>query len=388
MNAKITFPELVQLVTDATSTTPRMSELFLKELFATISQALIDGQNVTIKNLGSFQVVSTASRGSDTTISKVQFTPDKSLAETLNQPFAAFEPMVLSDQMTDEMLQSVDGEITPTKNSEQSENAEPSTEPLGIMAPVTPPPLVDQEPEPQPEPEPEPQPEPEPEPQPEPEPEQLPEPEPVPLPEPEPEPQPEPEANRQSDEGNTADDTPTYNVQHYLKAEHESEKRKIAHSSFLKGMVTGVLATLALGAIVWGAWNGGRNSVLQATQPAQQADTLAETTPQAQQHPAAKPAATPTADATAHPSASTADVVTDTCTTTMYLSKMSIKHYGKPDFWVYIYEENRAKISDPNNVPPGTVVVIPPASKYGIDAHDKASVDRARRHTYDLFSGR
>ncbi|MBR1725546.1 MAG: HU family DNA-binding protein [Muribaculaceae bacterium] len=370
MNAKITFPELVQLVTDATSTTPRMSELFLKELFATISQALIDGQNVTIKNLGSFQVVSTASRGSDTTISKVQFTPDKSLAETLNQPFAAFEPMMLSDQMTDEMLQSVDGEITPTENSEQSENAEPSTEPLGIMAPVTPPPFVEQEPEPQPEPEPEPQPEPEPEPQPEPEPEPL------------------PEANRQSDEGNTADDTPTYNVQHYLKAEHETEKRKIAHSSFLKGIVTGVLATLALGAIVWGAWNGGRNSVLQAAQPAQQADTLADTPTQTQQHPVAKPAATPTADATAHPSASTADVVTDTFTTTMYLSKMSTKHYGKPDFWVYIYEENRAKISDPNNVPPGTVVVIPPAAKYGIDAHDKASVDRARRHTYDLFSGR
>ena len=208
------------------------------------------------------------------------------------------------------------------------------------------------------------------------------------VPQPEPEPELEPEAKPLSDEGNTAHETPTYNVQHYLKAEYEQEKRKIAHSSFLKGLVTGVLATLALGAIVWGAWNGGRNSVLQATQPAQQADTLTEATTQARQQPTAKPADTPTADATARPTASTADVVTDTCTATMYLSKMSTKHYGKPDFWIYIYEENQDKIADPNNVTPGTVVVVPPASKYGIDPNDKSSVDRARRRTYELLSSK
>ena len=50
MNNKVTFPELVRLVAEATSTTGRMSELFLKELFATVSQALIDGQNVAIRD--------------------------------------------------------------------------------------------------------------------------------------------------------------------------------------------------------------------------------------------------------------------------------------------------------------------------------------------------
>ena len=70
----------------------------------------------------------------------------------------------------------------------------------------------------------------------------------------------------------------------------------------------------------------------------------------------------------------------------MYLSKMSTKHYGKPDFWIYIYEENRDKIADPNNAKPGTVVVIPPAAKYGIDPNNKASIDQARKHTYELLS--
>lgn len=391
MNAKITFPELVQLVADATSTSQRMSELFLKELFATISQALIDGQSVTIKNLGTFSFEKTASRKyydintgeleEKQSTQKLVFTPDKALAEALNQPFAAFEPVVLSDDMTDEMLQSVDGELAPTEDAEatvssdDSDDLEPHTEPLGVMAPATPPPFLEQELEQEPEPEPEPEPEQEPD---------L-------VPQPEPEPELEPEAKPLSDEGNTAHEaptTPTYNVQHYLKAEYEQEKRKIAHSSFLKGLVTGVLATLALGAIVWGAWNGGRNSVLQATQPAQQADTLTEATTQTRQQPTDKPADTPTADATARPTASTADVVTDTCTATMYLSKMSTKHYGKPDFWIYIYEENQDKIADPNNVTPGTVVVVPPASKYGIDPNDKSSVDRARRRTYDLLSSK
>lgn len=49
MNAKITFPDLVDLVAESTRSNRRVSELFLKELFATISQALIDGDNVTVK---------------------------------------------------------------------------------------------------------------------------------------------------------------------------------------------------------------------------------------------------------------------------------------------------------------------------------------------------
>ena len=56
MNAKITFPELVDMVAEATSSNRRVSELFLKELFATISQALIEGENVTVKGLGTFRL--------------------------------------------------------------------------------------------------------------------------------------------------------------------------------------------------------------------------------------------------------------------------------------------------------------------------------------------
>ena len=53
---------------------------------------------------------------------------------------------------------------------------------------------------------------------------------------------------------------------------------------------------------------------------------------------------------------------------------MSRKYYGDYRFWVYIYLENSDIISDPNRIKPGTVVVIPPAEKYGIDPTDHESV--------------
>lgn len=71
------------------------------------------------------------------------------------------------------------------------------------------------------------------------------------------------------------------------------------------------------------------------------------------------------------------EVVTDVVRQGTFLTTMSLKHYGHKAFWVYIYEENKAQIPNPNNVAAGTVVVIPPAHKYGINANDTLSVAKA-----------
>lgn len=62
MNTKITFVELVDLIAEATSTSKRMCELFLREFFNTVSQALIDGEDVKIKGIGTFKVAQVNSR--------------------------------------------------------------------------------------------------------------------------------------------------------------------------------------------------------------------------------------------------------------------------------------------------------------------------------------
>lgn len=80
------------------------------------------------------------------------------------------------------------------------------------------------------------------------------------------------------------------------------------------------------------------------------------------------------------------EIVTDTVQGTNYLSRIARRHYGKDIFWVYIYEENKDKIQDPNNICPGTVVVIPPADKYGIDPKSKASIQNAERLSGKILS--
>ena len=50
------------------------------------------------------------------------------------------------------------------------------------------------------------------------------------------------------------------------------------------------------------------------------------------------------------------------------LSRLALKKYGHKAFWVYIYEENRAQLKNPDNIP---------ASKYQINASDTNSVNKA-----------
>ena len=75
-------------------------------------------------------------------------------------------------------------------------------------------------------------------------------------------------------------------------------------------------------------------------------------------------------------------VIYDTVTST--LAQLSRKHFGSYEFWVYIYEENRDVISDPDRVEPNTRVRIPDAKKYGIDAKDKSSIKKALEKSQEI----
>ena len=77
---------------------------------------------------------------------------------------------------------------------------------------------------------------------------------------------------------------------------------------------------------------------------------------------------------------------TDKVTSKRYLTTMSREYYGNFNFWVYIYEENKSKLGNPNAIRPGTIVVIPPASKYGIDANNPQSVEIAKQKAIEIYS--
>jgi nucleoid DNA-binding protein/phage tail protein X len=60
-----------------------------------------------------------------------------------------------------------------------------------------------------------------------------------------------------------------------------------------------------------------------------------------------------------------------------FLTTIARNEYGKKVFWVYLYEENKSIIRNPNIVPEGVLITIPPASKYGIDKNNPTSVRKA-----------
>lgn len=66
------------------------------------------------------------------------------------------------------------------------------------------------------------------------------------------------------------------------------------------------------------------------------------------------------------------------------LAQLSRKHYGSYEFWVYIYEENKDVISNPDRVEPNTRVRIPKAEKYGINAKDKNSINNALKKSQEI----
>jgi len=59
------------------------------------------------------------------------------------------------------------------------------------------------------------------------------------------------------------------------------------------------------------------------------------------------------------------------------LTLISLENYGHKIFWVYIYEHNKDKIEDPNNIPVGTELIVPVPALYGINAKDRSSIEKA-----------
>lgn len=70
----------------------------------------------------------------------------------------------------------------------------------------------------------------------------------------------------------------------------------------------------------------------------------------------------------------------------IFLTTLSLKHFGHKTFWVYIYQENKANIANPNSVPVGTKLIIPEKSKYNIDSNSRESVEKAKALATKILS--
>ena len=106
MNERLTIQDLIDLLAAKQGISKKDAEVFVKEFFLLIEQALEKDKNVKIKGLGTFKLIDVDSRESVNINTgerfqikghtKVSFSPDTSLRDTVNKPFAHFETVVLN----------------------------------------------------------------------------------------------------------------------------------------------------------------------------------------------------------------------------------------------------------------------------------------------------
>lgn len=460
MNNKVTFPELVEQVAQYANTSKRMSELFLKELFATISQSLIDGESVKVKGIGTFKLTEVSPRksvdvntGEEIEIpghKKLSFAPDKDMAEAINQPFMHFETEILDDDVTDDQLAAIDAGVpteapaadTPTE--EETDDTAAAEAPAAeapvaaeeevVMPPVFVAPVEEPEPE-EAEAEVEAPVEPSEEvPAEEETPAEMPAQEPIDEPEEavseeqteiEEEAEPvavaEPEDEAEVAEAEGEPEVESEMVSEELADERvgqEIDKRRITRRSLLEGFVVGVVTTLIVTLFAYRLYlmkgyeatpadeepfteHVATDSVATPEQALAENSDAADADKQkadeeqkkaeedkkkAEEEKKKAEEEKQKAEATKPTTANVAAGTTDTIKPGTNLYRMSRKHYGSDKFWVYIYEENKAKYPNPNTIPVGAVLHIPQLEKYGAKAGDPASIAAAKKKQGEIFT--
>lgn len=361
MNQKITFPELVDLMARKQKCTKREAENFLRELMTLMSDTVSEGEELRINSLGTFKPVWVEDRvsvnvqtGEPYTIPghyKLTFTPIKAVREAVNEPFSCFVVETLPDDAPCV-------EVSPTPDADECPLEEKVPEVCDEIVAVA----VDDSPV-----------------------EVKESIETAPLTvlntyanEDEKEAVVIPELN---------DETLDVAIEEQVDvavgedAENFDETvKKAFHKGFWIGVsaAVSVLALLVSGWYVYNRYVVASTDEIRVVHHAHHTDTVdVVLTDNVDTVSLALDEVDTVLHVMQKPEVPASDVRTETVQRGVFLTNIALKYYGHKAFWVYIYEENRHIIDNPDNVPAGTTVVIPPAHKYGIDAADTLAIKRA-----------
>ena len=377
MNEKISFPDLVGLLSSKMNITKKEAETFLKEFFTVSTEIITSGEELRINGLGLFKPIWVEARGSINIQTgepveipghyKLSFIPDKVLREAVNAPFSSFSVEVLNDHvpiedMTAGPSQDIDenNDICNTENVELQDSKE-IREKEEEDEPIEPAHEYIQE---------------------------------------------DKSADEESSESTVSSQEIEKFQEEIIQPESETkveEKEEDCYEDYLRKSASrksfwwGVLSafgiiiiclaggiffmgndspyvvkigeyTLSLGkqSIDSRPMNNNPESVVLP----ENKDTLSEME---------KDSVLKDSVISASPlAAPEVKPVIETIRSGVFLTTLARKYFGHKAFWVYIYEENKDVIKNPNQVPIGTRLTIPSASKYDIDANNRTSVEKAK----------
>lgn len=153
MENKITLSQLARTLAQKMGMPQKKAEAFLKEFFDSIAENVKTDKLVKVKGLGTFKLIDVNDResvnvhtGERIVIpghSKLSFTPEASLRDTVNRPFADFQTVVINDETNLEDMERVPQEepeaVVESEVVEQQAEPEVAPEQESAAEQVTPP---------------------------------------------------------------------------------------------------------------------------------------------------------------------------------------------------------------------------------------------------------
>lgn len=398
---KLTLSQFIAMLSLASGKPKEESELFVKEFFSLAGEILASGDNVRIKGFGTFKIVDVSARksvnvstGEEYEIpghSKVVFVASKELASIVNLPFEAFEVVELmndslvdvegdDESKTEEESNSEEFEMLPEEEEPKPEDVEAASEEesktedeaLYIVSSedenetITPDPtgLVDTQ---------------------------------------------SVEVDTQLEEEESDDKIPRKVATFVTAADDDDDihhgKREKRHSrrrhKFVWGFFSGFIACVSLVMIAYFVFTfileyketekRQMAYIKQSSMQREAADSIEGSKSNVnvnneEPQPKNEEEKNIIEEKEEAPTVPSDSPVYDVVTQTRYLTTLAKEHYGNVEFWPYIYEENKAKLGDPDRIRPGTKVVVPSLSKYGVSVNNPADVAAAKKKGIEIYS--
>ena len=358
-NRVLVLQDIVKALSHETDTSEALCQSFVKELFAIVAERLMDGESVTLKGVGRFDVDG----------GEVRFVADPDTAAAINSAFDCFEAIELADDFDG------DEPVAEDETPDEEEAATTVDETAGTEDVADESPADGAEPEEK-------------------------ESQTDGLEESEADSEEEKEedtAEADADDETVAEETAEEETEE--TAEEEAEETveeeyddepqpKRGGCRFAWGFLAGFVTAAVVAAVAWFFLFGVVKKPL--SQPAVIADDTAKVAAADSDSTAAveKPQEQ-SEEKTAEPEKESKKAEqTFKVTNTAYLSNISRKFYGHYAFWVYIYLDNKDIITDPDNLPVGAELRIPAPEKYGIDKNNPESIKRAEIKALEIKNGK
>lgn len=361
-NRVLVLQDIVKALSHETDTSEALCQSFVKELFAIVAERLMDGESVTLKGVGRFDVDG----------GEVRFVADPDTAAAINSAFDCFEAIELADDFDGDEPVAEDE----TPDAAEEEAATTADETAGTEGVADESPADGAEPE-----------------EKESQTDGLEESEADSEENKEEECTAETDADAETVTEETAEEeteeTAEEEAEETVEEEYDDEPpSKRGGCRFAWGFLAGFVTAAVVAAVAWFCLFGVVKKP--SSQPAVIADDTAKVAAADSDSTAAveKPQEQSEEKTAESEKESKKAEQTFKVTNTAYLSNISRKFYGHYAFWVYIYLDNKDIITDPDNLPVGAELRIPAPEKYGIDKNNPESIKRAEIKALEIKNGK